>query len=132
MLKLIFSGLVHHPARTFLCVFMIGVALVLGLVIKGLASGLLTEKITRAQGIGADLMLQPPQGSYLLGLGKNVLPARMAEKLLEVQGIDAATPVATEASFTHWLKVVFGIDLETSNRVSGGFRYVAGGPYSGP
>ncbi len=132
VLKLIFSGLVHHPARTFLCVFMVGVALVLGLVIKGLATGLLTEKIVRTQGIGADLMLQAPRSSYLLGLGRNVLPARMVEKLLEVPGVEAATPVATEASFTNRLEVVFGIDLESFNRVSGGFRYVAGGPFTGP
>jgi putative ABC transport system permease protein len=132
VLKLILSGLVHHPARTFLCVFMVGVALVLGLVIKGLATGLLTEKIVRTQGIGANLMLQAPQSSYLLGLGRNVLPARMADKLVEVQGVEAATPVATEASFTNRLEVVFGIDLESFNRVSGGFRYVTGGPFSGP
>lgn len=132
MLKLVFNELVHHPARTFLCVFMVGVALLLGLVIKGLATGLLTEKIVRTQGIGADLMVQPPQSSYLLGLGKNVLPAAMSEKLREVEGVEAATPVATEASFTNRLEVVFGIDLETFNRVSGGFRYIAGGPFTGP
>ncbi len=132
MFKLIFSSLVHHPARTFLCVFMVGVALVLGLVIKGLATGLLTEKIARTQGIGADLMLQAPRSSYLLGLGKNVLPARMAEKLLEVEGVEAATPVATEASFTNRLEMVFGIDLATFTEVSGGFRYRAGGPFTGP
>jgi putative ABC transport system permease protein len=132
MLKLIFGSLVHHPARTFLCVFMVGVALVLGLVIKGLASGLLTEKIVRTQGIGADLMLQAPRSSYLLGLGRNVLPARVAEKLLEVEGVKAATPVATEASFTNRLEMAFGIDLRTFNEVSGGFRYLAGGPFTGP
>ncbi|MBI1984441.1 MAG: FtsX-like permease family protein, partial [Acidobacteria bacterium] len=106
--------------------------LVLGLVIKGLASGLLTEKIVRTQGIGADLMVQPPQSSYLLGLGKNVLPASMAEKLLEVEGVEAATPVASEASFTNRLEMVLGIDLESFSRVSGGFRYTAGEPFTGP
>jgi putative ABC transport system permease protein len=130
--KLIFSGLVHHPLRTFLCTFMIAVALLLGLVIKGLATGLLREKILRSQGIGADLMVQPPQTSYILGLGRNVLPAKMAEKLLEVPGVGAATPVATESSFTNRWEVVFGIDLASFDRVSGGFHYIQGGPFTGP
>ena len=30
------------------------------------------------------------------------------------------------------LEVLYGIDLESFNAVTGGFRYVAGGPFQGP
>ncbi|MCL5005339.1 MAG: FtsX-like permease family protein [Acidobacteria bacterium] len=124
--------LLHHPVRMLLSMGMISVALLLGLVIKGLATGLMDEKIHRTEGIGADLMIQPPHSSYILGLGENVMPDSMARKILEVKGIAAATPTATNVSFTNRFEAVFGIDLASFNRVTGGFDYLQGGPFTGP
>ena len=111
---------------------MISVALLLGLVIKGLSTGVMQEKIHRTEGIGADLMIQPPHSSYILGLGENVMPDALAQKLTEVEGVEAATPTATNVSFTNRLEAIFGIDLHSFNRVTGGFDYLQGGPFSGP
>jgi putative ABC transport system permease protein len=132
MLELITGQVFHHPIRTMLCVLMIGVGLLTGLVMKGLANGVLTEKIRRTEGIGADLMIQPPHSSYLLGMGENVMPARLADKLEQVAGVAAATPVATNVSFTNRFESVFGIDLQGFERVSGPFHFVRGGPFDGP
>lgn len=111
---------------------MIGVALLLGLVIKGLSTGVMEEKIHRTEGIGADLMIQPPHTSYILGLGENVMPDSMAQKITRVKGVAAATPTATNVSFTNRFEAVFGIDLLSFDRVTGGFDYLHGGPFSGP
>lgn len=111
---------------------MIGVALLLGLVIKGLSNGVMQEKIHRTEGIGADLMIQPPHSSYILGLGENVMPDGLAHKITAVEGVEAATPTATNVTFTNRLEAIFGIDLPGFNRVTGGFAYLQGGPFSGP
>ena len=111
---------------------MIGVALLLGLVIKGLSTGMMAEKIHRTEGIGADLMIQPPHSSYILGLGENVMPDSLAQKIMEVKGVEAATPTATNVSFTNRLEAIFGVDLSSFKRVTGGFDYLKGGPFSGP
>ena len=111
---------------------MISVALLLGLVIKGLSNGVMQEKIRRTEGIGADLMIQPPHSSYILGLGENVMPDALAQKITEVKGVEAATPTATNVSFTNRLEAIFGIDLPTFDRVTGGFDYLQGGPFTGP
>lgn len=132
MIALIWNQLVDRPVRTILSVLMIAVALVLGLVMKGLSTGVLSEKISRTQGIGADLMVQPPHSSYLIGMGENVLPASVAAKLMAVKGVEAASPVATEVGFTNRFEAAFGIDLASFNRVSGGFHYLRGGPFTGP
>lgn len=131
-MKLMLRQLMHHPMRMLLSMIMIGVALLLGLVIKGLATGVMREKIRRTEGIGADLMIQPPHSSYILGLGENVMPDALAEKIGEINGVEAATPAATNVSFTNRLEAIFGIDLPTFNRVTGGFQYLQGGPFSGP
>jgi putative ABC transport system permease protein len=132
VLKLMLRQLLHHPVRMLLSMIMIGVALLLGLVIKGLSNGVMQEKIHRTEGIGADLMIQPPHSSYILGLGENVMPDALASKITEVQGVEAATPTATNVSFTDRLEAVFGIDLPSFTRVTGGFNYLQGGPFTGP
>jgi putative ABC transport system permease protein len=132
VLKLMLRQLLHHPVRMLLSMIMISVALLLGLVIKGLSNGVMQEKIHRTEGIGADLMIQPPHSSYILGLGENVMPDALASKLMEVQGVEAATPTATNVSFTNRLEAIFGIDLPSFSRVTGGFDYLQGGPFSGP
>ncbi len=132
MLKLIIGQISHHPMRTLLCVLMIGVGLLTGLVLKGLANGVLNEKIRRTEGIGADLMVQPPHSSYLLGMGENVMPERLATRLQEVPGVAAATPVATSMSFTNRFETVFGIDVQGFDRVSGPFHFLRGSAFDRP
>lgn len=132
MLKLMLRQLLHHPVRMLLSMVMISVALLLGLVIKGLSNGVMQEKIHRTEGIGADLMIQPPHSSYILGLGENVMPNELARKITEVEGVEAATPTATNVSFTNRLEAIFGIDLPSFTRVTGGFVYLQGGPFSAP
>jgi len=132
VLKLMLRQLLHHPVRMFLSMGMISVALLLGLVMKGLATGVMEEKIHRTEGIGADLMIQPPHSSYILGLGENVMPDSMAQKILEVQGVAATTPTATNVSFTNRFEAIFGIDLPSFNLVTGGFEFLQGGPFTGP
>lgn len=132
MLKLMLRQLLHHPVRMLLSMIMIGVALLLGLVIKGLSNGVMQEKIHRTEGIGADLMIQPPHSSYILGLGENVIPVALAQKITGIEGVEAATPTATNISFTNRLEAIFGVDLPSFNRVTGGFEYLQGGPFSGP
>jgi ABC-type lipoprotein release transport system permease subunit len=95
VLELILRQLVEHPVRTALSVTMIGVGLLLGLFLKALSTGMMNEKVARTMGIGADLMLQPPHTSYILGLGQNVMPASLAQRVEEVSGVEAATPAAT-------------------------------------
>lgn len=132
MLKIMLRQLLHHPVRMFLSMAMISVALLLGLVMKGLSTGVMREKIHRTEGIGADLMIQPPHSSYILGLGENIMPDAMAKKILEVQGVAATTPTATNVSFTNRFEAIFGIDLRSFDRVTGGFQFLQGGPFTGP
>jgi putative ABC transport system permease protein len=60
------------------------------------------------------------------------MPDALAQKITEVNGVEAATPTATNVSFTNRLEAIFGIDLPSFNRVTGGFEYLQGGPFSGP
>ena len=44
----------------------------------------------------------------------------------------AVAPVVTQLSTAGAVEVIYGIDMDSFDAVSGGFRYLAGGPFQGP
>ncbi len=74
--ELIVRNLLHRPLRTLIGAMGIAVEVALVVLIVGLTSGLLTETARRIEGIGADIMLQPPSASFLLAFGIEVRPIR--------------------------------------------------------
>ena len=64
--ELITRNLLHRPMRTFIGVMAVAVEVALVVLIVGLTSGLLQETAKRIQGIGADVMLQPPAASIFM------------------------------------------------------------------
>ena len=59
--ELILRNLLHRPMRTLIGVMAMAVEVALVVLIVGLTSGLLSETAKRIEGIGADIMLQPPR-----------------------------------------------------------------------
>ncbi len=58
--QLVVNNVLHRPIRTIVSVIAVGVEVALVILIVGLTSGLLQETAKRIEGIGADIMLQPP------------------------------------------------------------------------
>src|SRR6266576_25453 len=75
--ELIFRNLLHRPLRTLIGAMGIAVEVALVVLIVGLTSGLLTETAKRIEGIGADIMLQPPGSSYMLAFGSAPMPIKI-------------------------------------------------------
>ena len=61
--ELIARNLVHRPLRTLIGVLAVAVEVALVVLIVGLTSGLLNESAKRIQGVGADIVIQPPAAS---------------------------------------------------------------------
>ncbi len=75
--ELIFRNLWHRPVRTLIGILAISVEVALVVLIVGLTSGLLTETAKRIEGIGADIMLQPPAASIFLGFSGSPMPIKI-------------------------------------------------------
>jgi putative ABC transport system permease protein len=103
------------------------VTLILCLV--GLSRGLLDDSARRARGIGADIMVRPPNTSVLTLSG-----APIPEKLIDVIQRKPHVALAIGMIVHPVTSVTFvsGIDLAQFNRMSGGFKYLKGGPFQGP
>ncbi len=129
--ELIVRNLLHRPMRTLIGAMGIAVEGALVVLIVGLTSGLLTETAKRIEGIGADIMLQPSNASYLLALGGAPMPVKIGDKLAEMKYVQSVAPVLFQFN-TSGVEIVYGIDQESFRAVSGGFVFLEGHDMEGP
>ena len=130
--ELIVRNLLHRPLRTLIGVLAVGVEVALVVLIVGLTSGLLTETAKRIEGIGADIMLQPPAASIFLGFSGSPMPIKIGDKLREMRYVEAVAPALLQFNSTGGVDVVYGIDSESFRAVSGGFIFLQGYDMEGP
>ena len=132
MNRMILANLIHRPFRTIISVVAVAVEVTLILLIVGIMLGMLSDTSTRQVGIGADIMVQPPGSSLLMGMNGAPVSVKVANKIAQLPHVTAVAPVVTQTTLSKNLEVLYGIDLESFNAVTGGFRYRSGGPFQGP
>jgi putative ABC transport system permease protein len=130
--ELIVRNLFHRPVRTVIGILAIAVEVALVVLIVGLTSGMLTETAKRIEGIGADIMLQAPNSSYLLGMGNSPMPVKIADKLATMKYVQAVAPALLQFNSSGGVEIVYGIDPESFRAVSGGFVFLAGHDMQAP
>ena len=129
--KMVLSNLLHRPVRTFVSILAVAIEVSMVLLVVGLTTGTLQETAKRVEGVGAEIMVQPPGASFLMALTAAPMPVKIGERLAELPRVYAVAPVliSFNASGTGGLNLIYGIDMESFNRVSRGFVYHAGGPF---
>jgi putative ABC transport system permease protein len=110
----------------------VAVEVALVVLIVGLTSGLLTETAKRIQGIGADVMLQPPAASIFLGFSGSPMPIKIGAKLEELKYVQAVAPALLQFNSSGGVEVIYGIDRDSFHAVSGGFVFLHGHDMEGP
>src|ERR1700682_3435734 len=128
---LLWSNLGVRPLRSALSVIALALQVFLVLLIVGLTSGALADWRTRAQGVGADIIVQPPNSSIFFALSSAVMPESLADKILSAPEVDEVAPVlivVDQRSFG----VVYGIDYQRFVGLSDGFSFLSGGPFQHP
>src|SRR5256885_6003756 len=124
--ELIFRNLLHRPARTLIGIIAISVEVALVVLIVGLTSGILTETAKRIEGVGADIMLQPPAASMILGLSAAPMPIKIGDKVKELKYVQDVAPTLLQSNSTGGVEVIYGIDPQSFRAGSGGFVFLAG------
>src|SRR5215469_13153658 len=132
MNKLIIANLLHRPVRSLISVTGIAVEIVLILVIIGLLLGILSDGRERQQGMGADIMVQPPGTSFLMGLSGLPMSTKLVDVLRRLPHVAAVTPVGVQLNTTGGVETIYGIDPDSFLKIAGPFSYVAGGPFREP
>ncbi len=124
--QLVWKNAIHRPLRTLLGVVAVGVEVSLVLLIVGLTHGMLHEVGKRIEGVGADIMVQPPSSSVFLAFSGAPMPEALGQRIGELANVKAVTPVLLQLSSSGGLDIVYGIDPASFRAVSDGFVYLQG------
>ncbi len=130
--RFILANILHRPLRTLVSVLAVSVEVALVIIIVGLTSGMMQETAKRIEGVGADIMLQPPSASIFLAFNGAPMPIRIADRLRQLRYVQAVAPVLLQFNSTGGIDIVYGIDPESFRAVSGGFVFLQGRDMDGP
>ena len=131
--KMIVSNIFHRPIRTAVSILAVAIEVGMVMLVVGMTTGLVNDTARRVEGVGADVLVQPPGASFILGLTQAPMPIKIGDLLRDkVPHVLAITPVLFQFNLSGGVNIIYGIDMETFNRVTGGFVYHFGGPLVAP
>ena len=127
-LQLLWNNLRARPLRTAVSVVGVALQVFLVLFIVGLTSGVIREWAERVEGVGADILVQPPNASVFFALSGAVMEESLGEQLLRLPGVSAVAPVLVLVE-TKRFDLIYGIDYARFNSLSSGFQFFEGRPF---
>ena len=130
--RIVMSNLLHRPIRTAVSVLAVAIEVGMVMLVVGMTSGLVNETAKRVKGVGADVLVQPPSSSMILALSSSPMPIKIGDHLRELPHVLAVAPVLVQFNSVGGINSIYGIDMESFNRVTGGFVFHAGGPLKEP
>ena len=131
MNKLVLGNILHRPVRTLISVLAVAIEVVMILSIVAIMVGMISDQKTRIGGIGADIIVQPPNSSFLSGISGAPVPAKIADVLRKLPHVAVVAPVITDLSTAGSVETIWGIDYQSYNALRP-FTFLAGGPFTGP
>ena len=136
MANLAAANVMHRKTRTAVSVLAVAMEVAMVMLLVGMANGTLNEIAERLQNVGADVLFQPPDASFILGATSAVMPVKYIDLMKQAPGVREVTPVL------NWLVSnirgesravnLWAIDYPTLAAISGGFDIVEGRALSEP
>jgi putative ABC transport system permease protein len=115
MNSLVFSNMLHRPARTVVSIVGIGIGILLILFTIGLANGTMRERADRESKVGAEIMFRASGSVGLTGSDALRLPMAMVGEISRIDGVAMVVPIAQNS--------VAGNDAITGSRLVDGVPF---------
>ncbi len=132
MNKLVFGNILYRPVRSAISVLAVAIEVIMILSIVAIMVGQIQGAANQTNGIGADIMVRPPNASNFSGLSDAAVPAKIApEFLAKLPHVLVASPTIAKLDTSGAVQTIFGIDYPTYNALRP-FVFLAGGPPTGP
>jgi putative ABC transport system permease protein len=131
MLQLLWSNFRARPMRTALNIVAIAIQVFMLLFFVGLTAGIVSEWAKRVEGVGADILVQPPNASIFLVFSPAVMQESIAEQIGALKGVDEVAPVLAVMNSAS-MDVIYGIDYRRFDALSKGFLFLRGRPFESP
>jgi putative ABC transport system permease protein len=131
MNKLVLGNVLHRPLRTLISVVAVAIEVVMILSIVAIMVGQVTNASRQQGGIGADMIVRPPNASFISSVGGAPVPAKIADVLAKLPHVAVATPTITDFNMAGGVETIWGIDYAGFNALRP-FVFLSGGPFTGP
>src|SRR6266446_1592561 len=131
LMQMFWGNIAARRLRSFLSVIAIAMQVILVLMIVGLSSGVISEWGKRVEGVGADILVQPPNSPIFFAFSSAVMQESLGDQLEALPSVDVVAPtvILTEPKN---LIMIYGIDYQRFNALSRGFLYRAGRSFQAP
>jgi putative ABC transport system permease protein len=131
MNKLVVGNILYRPVRSAISVLAVAIEVIMILSIVAIMMGQVTNAANQAGGIGADIMVQPPNASIFTAMGGAPVPATIAGVLAKMPHVAVASPVILDLTTTGAVQTIYGIEYESFNALNP-FVFLAGTPFKSP
>jgi putative ABC transport system permease protein len=130
MNRLVLGNLLHRPLRSSISILAVAIEVSMILSIVGIMVGMIQGSRTQTNGIGADLIVRPPNQTFLVGVSGAPAPAKIADVLRKLPHVEVASPVIQQISTQTAVETIWGIDFQSFNDLRP-FVFLSGGPFQG-
>jgi putative ABC transport system permease protein len=131
MNRLVLGNLLHRPLRSSISILAVAIEVAMILSIVGIMVGQIEGSRRSQSGIGADLIVRPPNATFLTGVSGAPIPAKVADIVRKLPHVAVASPAIQQLSVTNAVETLWGIDYDSFNALRP-FTFIAGGPFQGP
>src|SRR5579883_1215568 len=131
LVQMLLGSLSARPMRSLLSILAISIQVVLVLLIVGLTSGVVSEWGKRVEGVGADLLVRPPNSSIFFAFTSAVMQENSGDQIASLPGVDEVAPTLILTDPKN-LMIIYGIDYKRFNALSRGFLFRDGRPFAAP
>jgi putative ABC transport system permease protein len=132
MNKLVVGNILYRPVRSAISVLAVAIEVIMILCIVAIMVGQVQGAVNQASGVGADIMVRPPNASNFSGLSDAAVPAKIASQVLaKLPHVAVASPVIAKLDTSGSVQTLFGIDYPSYNALRP-FVFLSGGPPTGP
>jgi putative ABC transport system permease protein len=131
MNRLVLGNVLHRPLRTLISVVAVAIEVVMILSIVAIMVGMVNNTRNQTGGIGADIIVRPPNASFISSVGGAPVPAKIADVVAKLPHVQVAAPAITDFNMAGGVETIWGIDFSSYNALRP-FVFLAGGPFQGP
>lgn len=129
---MVIGNLLHRPLRSAISVLAVAIEVIMILSIVAIMIGMLSGSRTQTSGIGADLIVRPPNQSFLSGVSGAPVSAKVADFLRKLPHVAVASPVIQQLTTdSGGVEVVWGIDYASYNALRP-FVFLSGTAFQSP
>jgi putative ABC transport system permease protein len=131
MNRLVLGNLLHRPLRSSISILAVAIEVAMILSIVGIMVGQIEGSRRSQSGIGADLIVRPPNATFLTGVSGAPIPAKVADIVRRLPHVAVASPAIQQISVATAVETIWGIDYDSFNALRP-FNFLAGGPFKEP